>query len=231
MKKLIVMTAWFVSCSFLLFAQKSDEKLYTENLMVDSCHFLSTGKNMFFILEPGFQLILKGGEGKESTELIITVLKETRTIGGVETRIVEERESENGQLVEVSRNYFAYCSNTGSVFYFGEEVDIYGDGIIISHKGAWIAEGKNKAGIGMPGQTLIGSKYYQEIAPGVAMDRAEIISLSETFKTPAGDFTNCLKTKEGTALNPKEKEYKLYAPGIGLIQDENLLLVKYGFIR
>jgi hypothetical protein len=231
MKKLILLTAWFISCSFLLYAQKSNEKMYTEELMADSCQFSTTGKNMFFVLEPGFQQILRGSEGKDTVELIITVLNETKRIGSVETRIVEERESENGQLVEVSRNYFAYCSNTGSVFYFGEEVDIYSGGIIVNHEGAWIAEGKNKAGIIIPGQCLIGSRYYQEIAPNVAMDRAEIISLNETFKTPAGEFTNCLKTKEGTALNPKEKEFKLYARGIGLIKDESLVLVSYGFMK
>jgi len=76
----------------------------------------------------------------------------------------------------------------------------------------------------------VGMKYYQEIAPGVAMDRAEVLSLDEVLKTPAGDFPNSLKTQEGTALNLLEKEFKTYAPGIGLIQDQKLLLVDYGYI-
>lgn len=83
----------------------------------------------------------------------------------------------------------------------------------------------------MPGLVLLGARYYQEIAPKVAMDRAEIVSLNETKQTPAGAFTNCLKTEETTPLEPKGKEYKLYAPGIGLIQDEDLLLTKYGFVK
>ena len=33
-------------------------------------------------------------------------------------------------------------------------------------------------GILMPGEPLLGAKHYQEVAPGVAMDRAEILSLS-----------------------------------------------------
>jgi hypothetical protein len=72
-------------------------------------------------------------------------------------------------------------------------------------------------------------RYYQEIAPGVAMDRAEIISLDKTHFTPAGKFANCLETVEGTALNLAEREIKIYAPGIGLIQDANLLLTDYGY--
>lgn len=104
------------------------------------------------------------------------MLNETKKIGNVETRMVEEHESVNGNVVEISRNYFALCKETGTVFYFGEDVDIYKDGKIINHSGAWITEGSNNAGIVMPGQTLIGYRYYQEIAPKIAMDRAEIIS-------------------------------------------------------
>jgi len=45
--------------------------------------------------------------------------------------------------------------------------------------------------------------------------------------TPAGVFTGVLKTEETTPLEPGEKEYKFYAPGVGLIQDNTLMLVKY----
>jgi hypothetical protein len=59
------------------------------------------------------------------------------------------------------------------------------------------------------------------------MDRAEIVSLTETCKTPAGTFANCLKVKESSALELGLKEYKYYAPNIGLVRDEDLRLVKY----
>lgn len=207
------------------------EKPFTEMLMQDSCTFLTTGQNNFFILEPGYQLILEGKEGKDSVRLVITVLKETKKIGNVETRVIEENESANGETVEISRNYFAFCKQTGSIYYFGEDVDIYKNGKVVNHDGAWAATGNNKPGVVMPGLILLGSRYYQEIAPGVAMDRAEIISATENIKTIAGDFINVLKTEETTPLEPKSKDYKLYAPGIGLIKDGNLLLVKYGFIK
>jgi hypothetical protein len=70
-------------------------------------------------------------------------------------------------------------------------------------------------------------KYYQEIAPGVAEDRAEVLSLSETADTPAGRFDHVLKTEESTPLEPGVKEFKLYAPGIGLLQDKELKLARY----
>ena len=36
-----------------------------------------------------------------------------------------------------------------------------------------------------------------------------------------------MKTKETTPLEPDNTEYKLYAPGVGLIKDSALELVKY----
>jgi len=44
-------------------------------------------------------------DGRE--RLTITVLDQTRTIDGVEARVVEERETSGDELREVSRNYLA----------------------------------------------------------------------------------------------------------------------------
>jgi hypothetical protein len=63
------------------------------------------------------------------------------------------------------------------------------------------------------------------------MDRAEIISLTETIRTPAGEFKNCLKIEETTPLEPGVREFKYYAPGVGIVQDGALKLVKYGRIK
>jgi hypothetical protein len=68
-------------------------------------------------------------------------------------------------------------------------------------------------------------KFYQEQANGIAMDRAEIVSVSETLTTAAGRFDRCVKTKETTPLEPLSREYKLYAPGVGLVQDGDMKLV------
>jgi hypothetical protein len=162
--------------------------------------------------------------------LRITVLDETLEVDGVETRVVEEREWRSGDLIEVSRNFFAICAETEDVYYFGEDVDMYQGGELSSHSGAWRSgESDARFGLIMPGKPVVGMKYYQESAPGVAMDRAEVVSLDDELQTPAGNFPDSLKTMEGTALNPLEREFKTYAPGVGLIQDQRLLLVDYGF--
>ncbi len=198
---------------------------WTAEFGVEKDELSPTGRNPWFVLEPGYQLVLEGG----NVQLTITALNETRVIDGVETRIVEERETKGGQIVEVSRNFFAISKRTNGVFYFGEEVDIYRNGKLVNHEGAWLSGEKGaKFGLMMPGIALLGARHYQEIAPGEALDRGEIVCVSEAFQTPAGEFTNCLKVEETTPLEPDEKEYKRYARGIGLIQDGSLKLVKYG---
>jgi hypothetical protein len=204
-------------------AEGEGAKEWTKDFAIEQCEFSSVGANRFFILKPGHQLVLEGGGEK----VVITVLDETEKVGSVETRVVEEREYANGELKEVSRNFFAICKNTGNVFYFGEDVDDYKNGKIVRHSGAWRADKKNsQAGVIMPGTILLGARYYQEIAPN-AMDRAENVRVNVTLKTPAGTFKNCLRTEETSGLDPDEKCYKTYAPGIGLIQDEDLLLTEY----
>jgi hypothetical protein len=221
---------------------RGSSKGFTDNFMLEKCDgFSSTGRNPYFILEPDYLLVLEGKEGKKTLRVTITVLDETKTvnldIGGVptvvETRVIEERETKDDVLVEISRNYFAICNRTNSVMYFGEAVDIYDKTgtTVISHEGAWetgVDEGASP-GVIMPGTILKGGKYFQEVVPGIAMDRAEIVGTNSTVQTPAGTFTDCLKTRETTPLEPDAVDFKFYAPGVGLIKDGPAKLIGYGF--
>jgi len=200
----------------------------TENKWTDSfaneAPLEATGTNPFFMLEPGYVLEYENSD----TRLAITVLAETKVVDGVKTAVVEEREWHQGKLAEVSRNYFAIDKRSNSVFYFGEDVDDYENDKVTGHGGSWLSGVKGaRWGLMMPGTVTLGSRYYQEVAPGVAMDRAEIVGIGETVETPAGKFADCIRTEETTPLE-KGKSAKVYAPGVGLICDGNLKLVKYG---
>jgi hypothetical protein len=198
---------------------------FTDSFQTERCTFATSGRNPYFLLIPGYRLELEGKDGNAVVHLTITVLDDTLTVDGVETRVVEERETEDGELVEVSRNYFAHCEETGSVFYFGEDVDNYENGVVDNHNGSWRAgvDGA-RPGVIMPGLNLVGARYFQEIAPGVALDRAETVSVTETLTVPAGTFQNVLKTKETTPLE-KGREFKFYAPDVGLLRAADLELV------
>jgi hypothetical protein len=208
--------------------QDQNAEGWVSSFNLEKCNFVSTGENKYFILKPGYQITLEGEEDGEELKLVMTVLNETKIVNGIETRVVEEKETEGSNLVEISRNYFALCKPTNNAIYFGEDVDIYANGEIVSQEGAWLAgQNSSKAGMIMPGKVEVGLKYYQEIAPGVAEDRAKIVSVNDSMVTPVGTFDQVLKTEETNPLRPEEKEFKFYAPGIGLIQEEAIKLVNY----
>jgi hypothetical protein len=195
---------------------------------VDLKALATEGEAPYFILKPGYQSTFTGGGGT----LVVTVLNETLDVGGVMTRVVEEREWKGADLVEVSRNYFALDPKTGDVYYFGEDVDEYKKAKVVSHDGSW-RHGTHGAtfGLMMPGKPSVGMKFYNEQAKGIAMDRAEIVSVSDRLTTSAGAFDRCVRARETTPLEKFAREYKIYAPGVGLIKDGDMVLVSHSSAR
>lgn len=183
--------------------------------------------NEFFPLPVGHRVTLEGEEGSTHLVVRITSLDETETVAGVETRVVEEFESKDGEVVEVSRNFFAQAAD-GTVCYFGEDVDIYdGAGNVSSHAGEWRAgEGDNLPGVFMPPTLEVGQAFQQEIAPGIAEDQAKVIALGEATDVPAGSFDETATMEDGSPLDGSSG-IKVYAKGIGLIVDGPARLTSY----
>lgn len=218
---------------------------FTDEFPIADCEFETNEfeaeeANRYFTLKPGRELHYNNyacaseGECDEVEELVITVLNRTRNITfeadgkkkTVTTRVVRERETANGELVEISRNFFAECDDTQDVYYFGENVNIYEDGKIVSHDGAWLA-GKNgaKPGIIFPGGAfLLGARYFQEVAPGIALDRAEHVDMDLEVEVPAGNFEDCVFIEETSPLEPGDISEKTYCPGTGMVFDNELEL-------
>ena len=222
----VLVLTTIVFCSVVMGGQKNaKDRSWNMDFIATPDELATTGRNRYFILEPGYELVLEDG----NEQLVVAVTDQTKRIGDFDTRVVEERESRGGKLTEISRNFFAISKRTNDVYYFGEEVDIYKNGKVVAHEGAWLA-GQNGArfGLMMPGEPTLNARYYQEIAPRGAMDRAEIVSLTDQRSTPAGNFTNVVKIAETNPLEGHSLEYKYYAPDIGLLQDGQLKLVKYG---
>jgi hypothetical protein len=216
-------------------AQCPDDDEFTTDFRLQDCKFKTKGANPFFILDPGFRLILEGEDEGETIVLQVTVLNDTEVIdltaqglGLVKTRVVEEREWIDDELEEVSWNYFARCDQTNAVYYFGEEVD--------PPAGSWRAgENGAEAGLIMPGTFLLGSKYFQERAANDdAIDRGEHTAMGLDVSVDAGDFAGCVEVVD---TNPAEGvcdvedgDTKIYCPGIGLTIDEDAELTWYGYV-
>ena len=210
-------------------AKETKAAVWQDDFGIANCKMLTTGRNGYFVLEPGHQLVLQRG----AVRLHVTVLDETKVVNGVTTRVVEEREWKKDVLAEVSRNYYALCEQTQDVLHFGEDVEVYDDkGKFLKNEGTWIA-GTNghKPGLVIPGTPKVGMKYYQEIAPGVSLNRGEVVSLSGTCKTAVGTFSKCMKIKGTSGMDAKKLEYKFYAPNIGLVEGDGVRLVRYGPVK
>ncbi len=169
-------------------------------------------------------------EGEDDEGVVIrvemTVPDETEVVAGVTTRVLVETEFEDGEIVEISRNFMAQAPD-GSVCYFGEEVDIFEDGEIVSHDGAWRAgENGNLPGIIMPGEPEVGMIFQQEFAPGIAEDQAEILAFGEEIDVPAGMFSDTLTTEDCNPLDGT-MDLKVYVDGIGLAIDEFAELISF----
>jgi hypothetical protein len=221
-----ILVALSLAASLALSGQTARD--FQKTFSVEKKNLGIRGDNPYFPLTPGYQLSYRHGSATDT----LTVLSDTTTIDGVQVRIVEDREESKGRLVELTRDYYAIDAASNDVYYFGEDVDVYKNGKIVGHEGAW-RSGVNGAhfGLMMPGNPKSGQRFYQEVAPGVGMDRAEILSDNDKITTPAGAFDHCVHVVETTDMEKGAADHKLYAPGVGQVKDGNLVLIRHTALR
>jgi len=194
--------------------------------VIDPSNFGSQITNPYFPFIPGtvFRYVNQIIEGKDTSyeHIEVSALSDTKEIAGVRCRIVHDVVTENGKVTEDTYDWYAQ-DNEGNVWYFGEHSKSLKD------KNGWTTEGSWKTGErgACPGIVMwanpeahIGEIYYQEFLPGIAEDQAQVINTTSTVTVPYGTYTNCLKTKEFSSLEPDVIEYKYYAAGVGQIKTE-----------
>src|SRR4026208_945075 len=76
---------------------QDEEPEFTSDFRLEDCQFRPRGENPYFILQPGYQLVLEGDDEGETVRVEITVLNKIEEIdlpeiGEVRTRVVEEVE-------------------------------------------------------------------------------------------------------------------------------------------
>ena len=83
-----------LAASAAFFQGAQADSSWQEEFDIAGCDLSTAGRNQYFILEPGYQIVLEG----EDERVEITVLDETKTVDAFATRIVEEREWVEGEL-------------------------------------------------------------------------------------------------------------------------------------
>ena len=175
--------------------------------------------NEYLPLIPGTVFTYQGERDGEPEVDRVHVTRDTRSIMGVTCVVVQDSVFVSGYLFEATLDWYAQSAD-GDVWYFGEDTAEYDrQGHVISTEGTWLA-GVDGAqpGIVMLAEPRVGDRYRQELAPGVAEDQARVMNLHARVDVPYGRFTECLKTREWTPLDPGVMEQKFYAENVGFVR-------------
>ncbi|KRA38305.1 hypothetical protein ASD81_06600 [Nocardioides sp. Root614] len=178
--------------------------------------------NRWLPLVPGTEWVYQATSSEGEETITVTVLDETRKIGGVTATVVHDVVTDaDGELVEDTFDWFAQ-DTAGNVWYLGEATTEYDDGET-STEGSWEAgvDGA-EAGLAMAAEPRIGDGYKMEYLRGEAEDQAAVLGLDATATVPFGSFDGLLETEDTTPLEPGLVEHKLYAEGTGLIREETV---------
>ena len=151
-----------------------------------------------------------------------TLLKRTRafTIDGqrVEAAVIEDKAFENGRLVERTLDYFAQADD-GTVHYLGEHVNNLRRGRVVNHNGTWLyGKHTDVLGVAMPPNPQLGDQWRFEDVPGITTESNRLEETGLRARAGGKLYTNVIRVQE--FIQPEgEIEYKLYAPGVGLITE------------
>jgi hypothetical protein len=183
--------------------------------------------NPFFPTSTLTQVVQLGEEAHEPARVEITLLPETRTIEWdgreVETVVRQFIAYSDGLVVEVALDFLAQADD-GSVWYFGEDVFNYEDGIVADRDGTWLAGRDGPAGMIMPAHPKVGDVYRPENIPGLVFEEVTVTATGETMDGPWGPIEGAIRTREQIEKNVFED--KAFAPGYGEfhIQTEDELI-------
>ena len=197
--------------------------------------------NQWLPLVPGTQFFLEGtivaGGGSTGHRVVFTVSDVTKVINGVQTRVMWDRDINDGQLVERELAFFAQ-DKKGNVWNLGEYPEEFDAGAFAGAPNTWIA-GKQgaRAGVHMLANPQLGTpSYLQGLAPKISfLDCGQVVAKGQSITVPVNSYQNVLVTNEWSPLVPDSGiQVKYYAPGVGNVQigalndpeAETLVLVK-----
>jgi hypothetical protein len=178
--------------------------------------------NPYLPLSKFSRCTLKGHEGNQQLRIKRTVLDRTRTFtaGAVafEAMVVKDRVWADGKLIERTIDFFAQ-DDSGAVRYLGENVDNIRNGHVVDHHGGWLyGRDTQKIGVLIPGNVHVGVHWLSEDAPPITVEHDRVVAEIPKVEVRGQTYDHAVKVRE-FALPDKEVEYKVYAKGVGVIDE------------
>jgi hypothetical protein len=162
-----------------------------------------------------------GEEGGESLRVEVTLLPETKAVAWngqpVECLASQYIAWSAGLIVEIAIDYYAR-DDLGNVWYFGEDVSNYEDGVVANAEGTWLAGKDGPPGMIMPANPRVGDVYRPENIPGFVFEQVTVQAIDQAVDGPAGPVAGAIFIEE--LLADGTYEHKVFAPGYGEFQAE-----------
>ncbi|HEU0305152.1 MAG TPA: hypothetical protein VFR32_11290 [Gaiellaceae bacterium] len=188
----------------------------SERVTLDPADFTTEITNPYWPMAPGDRWLYRETDGEGGEQRVeVTVTAETKTIAGIEARVVHDVVSEDGEVIEDTLDWYAQDAD-GNIWYLGEDTKEYENGKVKTTAGSWEhgVDGA-QAGIIVPAQPEPGLAYREEYYEGEAEDGAEVLTLGARANVPYGTFDGLLQTRNFSPLEPNVVEEKLYARDVG----------------
>ncbi len=197
----------------------------TKPVQLDPADFSTNIDNPYWPMRPGSHWVYREVENGEAQRVDVTVTNRTKTLHGIEARVVHDRVSQHGETVEDTYDWYAQDS-AGNLWYLGEDTAEYENGKLKTKEGSW-AYGVDGAqpGVVVPASPKQGMSYREEYYAGHAEDAAAVLNIGSQVQVPFGRFQNALLTRNFSTIEPTVEEMKLYAKGVGPVME---LLVSGG---
>lgn len=145
-----------------------------------------------------------------------TLLPDTKTIDWnsqpVEALVSQYTAYLDGRIEEVALDWYAQ-DDDGSVWYLGEDVFNYEDGVIADTDGTWLAGQDGPGAMIMPANPQAGDVYRPENSPGIVFEEVTVKSVGRTVTGPHGPVKGAIMTEELHMDGGHED--KIFAPGYG----------------
>ena len=173
--------------------------------------------NPLFPISRLHSAILNGRVNGKAFRVETTLLPDTRIIEWRRGKCVRTLVSQyvaylDGRIEEVALDFYAQADD-GSVWYFGEDVYNYADGVVRDTSGTWLAGKEGPAAMIMPGAPKVGDVHRPENIPGLVFEEVAVKETAKTVSGPRGPVKGALVGRElhddGTFSD------KVFAPGYG----------------
>jgi hypothetical protein len=188
----------------------------------DPSRFVDVIDNPYFPLPVGRTLVYRGVSDGERQVDRLQVTDKTKVIAGISATVVHDVVFTEGKKDEITFDWYAQ-DDAGNVWYLGEDTKVLLGNGKVDRSGSW-ETGVNgaKPGLIMEADPQAPDAYRQECLSGEAEDTAWVISRGGSLTVPIGTVHQVLRTLEFARIEPNVVSQKQYAPGLGIVVEQDL---------